>query len=239
MARHATPRAPMTASAFRAQLSAPSAREAERVPTAQAAPPICGEPAAPSPARRGAADEPHAAQAAAALALARHASAASPSRVGADLIDAAVPLATRHVEDCAWETWTTFRAHRGEPPSFAADAAPRDVEDVLCTFLLTVFYNMRPRSRKAAVPKPSSAEAVVNNVRRKHARDYFPLAATPRVAALVKALGVGVAKADGPEALMPARKAPLTLEIILNVRAKADGLVIGDRTVDEVLTAYS
>ena len=116
-----------------------------------------------------------------AAALEQAAKDATTSRVGAVLIDAAVPRSTKATDASAWKTWTTFRELRGEQTKFDATTPTSTVDGVLCTFLLSVYGAMKPRSRSSALPKPSSAHAVVEAVRRKHGRDHFQLAATPRV----------------------------------------------------------
>jgi hypothetical protein len=159
---------------------------------------------------------------------------AAGGRVGDDLISAAVPANTRGVETSAWKSWCAFREGRGEPHR-VDDAMPqRDFEDLCCAFYLTVYGGMRARRKADGLPKPQSAMQVVCAMRRLHARLYGELKPAPRVGRLCEALATRVAATVGTNALLPSRKAPLTLESILNANAKAeaDGLVVDGRVVD-------
>jgi hypothetical protein len=156
---------------------------------------------------------------------------ASASRPGDELIREAVPRNTRNAEASALRSWDSFRSSTGAARHLAPDLDPSAVEDVFCMFLLALFATMKPRKKSSPSAQPKSAAAVIEHIRRVHTRDGHRLPPTPRVAALVKALEVRISKAHGPGALLPEKKAPMTLEILLYARTTAEGQTIAGRVV--------
>jgi hypothetical protein len=153
------------------------------------------------------------------------------ARPGDDLLREAAPANTRSAEASALKYWDSFRSSTGAARYLAPELDPSAVEDVLCMFLLALVATMKPRRKASAAVQPKSAAAVIEHVRRVHTRDGHKLPPTPRVAALVKALEVRISKVHGPGALLPDKKAPMTLEILLYARVAAEGRTIAGRVV--------
>jgi hypothetical protein len=166
-----------------------------------------------------------------AVSLAFPGQAASAARPGDELIREAVPPNTLNAEASALESWDSFRGSTGAARHLAPDLDPSAVEDVFCMFLLALMTSMKPRKKASPSVQPKSAAAVIEHIRRVHTRDGHRLPPTPRVSALVKALEVRIAKTHGPGALLPEKKAPMTLDILLYARTTAAGRTIAGRVV--------
>ena len=152
--------------------------------------------------------------------------------VGAQLLMDNTPTATLVARKGAVRKWEQFRAERNEPMRLPIGLSPENTDEILALFLLWTYDNMRPGKHSAKAAQPKSAKQVVGHVRAQHLMDGITLPPSPRIAKLVAALEVKHAREHGPEALVTVRKEPMTIKILLTMRATVAGTTIDGRTVD-------
>ncbi|MEM1044320.1 MAG: NADAR domain-containing protein [Bacteroidota bacterium] len=135
----------------------------------------------------------------------------------------ASPASTLKTNIQHWRPWTVFCGLMGTSPirndrraNSGADEAGFDREvTLLCSFFVWRYQNMMPRARSSPAPKPQSAMNSVIAVRRVH-RDHYDIemVSTRRLGRVLKGLLRAFVREHGADALLPARKEPMTRELL-------------------------
>jgi hypothetical protein len=102
-------------------------------------------------------------------------------------------------------------------------------------FLMYVWENIKPRSRKDPAAKPSSAHQVLLSIRRMHKwrRLKHCCVALKYVAEEIRGMVIWFRDTYGPEALMPTRKDPIPYSVVHAILRISTGTVLdGTHTVD-------
>ena len=134
--------------------------------------------------------------------------------------DLAVPRSTAAKDKSAWKKWVAFCRLLGTPEWRDCPEA-HDGHDrvgrrrecfIQAAFLLWSFRTMVPRNRSHQLPKPASARACLDAVRRVHRYNDIVMCPAPSVSRLVTGLLAEYVRVHGPESLIPSRREPLTNE---------------------------
>jgi hypothetical protein len=151
------------------------------------------------------------------------------------IIDYAVPLNTLAVDDGAMRRWRSFCAimaiDSNRPDATDADYNHRTESDIMAAFLIYIFENMEPRSKSDPSPKPSSALAVVDAVRRVCRRRNGTTLPMPRLKQIVTGLEIAHIRVHGATSLLTKSKRPIFIYHLREMRAKAPGRIVHGRTV--------
>ena len=154
----------------------------------------------------------------------------------------AVPRTTAAKDRSAWKKWVAFCRILGTPEwrdcpdaHDGHDRAGRRRECFIqAAFLLWAYRTMVPRNRSHQLPKPASARACLDAVRRVHRHNDIIMCPAPSISRLVTGLLAEYIRVHGPESLIPSRREPLTnpqTSAILGV-GHAEPVRVGNRIVD-------
>ena len=132
--------------------------------------------------------------------------------------DLAVPRTTAAKDRSAWKKWVAFCRILGTPEwrdcpdaHDGHDRAGRRRECFIqAAFLLWAYRTMVPRNRSHQLPKPASARACLDAVRRVHRHNDIIMCPAPSISRLVTGLLTEYVRVHGPESLIPSRREPLT-----------------------------
>ena len=132
--------------------------------------------------------------------------------------DLAVPRTTAAKDRSAWKKWVAFCRILGTPEwrdcpdaHEGHDRAGRRRECFIqAAFLLWAYRTMVPRNRSHQLPKPASARACLDAVRRVHRHNDIVMCPAPSISRLVTGLLAEYIRVHGPESLIPSRREPLT-----------------------------
>ena len=137
-----------------------------------------------------------------------------------------------------WRRWEDYCSEMGTPPlragtSILGDPAGIEREAILQSgFLLYLATVVLPRSRSAPAAKPQSLFDNLLAVRRVHQRLLIDFRIQRGAASMLKAQVRAFVKANGPCALIPARKEPLDAPRLRAILSLPNGLRIAGRVLD-------
>lgn len=160
--------------------------------------------------------------------------------------DLAVPRTTAAKDRSAWRKWVAFCRLLGTPEWRDCPDAHDGLDHngrrrecfIQAAFLLWAYRTMVPRNRSSRLPKPASARACLDAVRRVHRQNDINMCPAPSIGRLVTGLLKEYIRVHGPECLTPSRREPLTNDqtaAILAVESTDSGkkaVRIGNRIVD-------